>query len=123
MTNALRVRHRTDLDSLVETTTRTRTTDDWLHVLEGCGVPYAAVNDVQGALTHEQTVARGMVVEVEHPACGSVKVVNTPVKYSEATPGVRTAPPMLGQHTEMVLTRLGYPEGEVARLKEEGVVS
>ena len=65
-----------------------------------------------------------MVTEVDHPACGPIKLVNTPVKYSEATPGVRTPPPTLGQHTDEILgSVLNYEEADIARLKEEGVVS
>lgn len=53
-----------------------------------------------------------------------MKLVNTPVKYSHATPGIRTAPPTLGQHTDDVLGEYcGFAKDDVARLKQEGVVS
>lgn len=65
-----------------------------------------------------------MVTEIDHPACGPIKLVNTPIKYSEATPGVRTPPPTLGQHTDEILTGiLDYGEKDVSRLKADGVVS
>ena len=65
-----------------------------------------------------------MVTEVEHPACGPVKLVNTPIKYSHATPGVRMPPPTLGQHTDEVLGgMLDYGNEDIERLKQEGVVS
>lgn len=64
-----------------------------------------------------------MVVEIDHEQCGPIKLVNTPVKYSESKPGVRTAPPTLGQHTDEVLGDiLGLEVGEVAALKEKGAV-
>lgn len=69
-------------------------------------------------------LARGMVTEVDHPACGPIKLVNTPIKYSEATPGVRTPPPTLGQHTDEILgSILNYEKEDIAQLKAEGVVS
>lgn len=65
-----------------------------------------------------------MVTEVEHPECGPIKLVNTPIKYSEATPGVRTPPPTLGQHTDEILgSILNYEKANIAKLKEDGVVS
>lgn len=100
-----------------------KTTQEWLEIFEGKGMPYAAVNDVQGALNHEHTKARNMVIEVEHEQCGLIKLVNTPVKYSETKPTVRTAPPTLGQHTdEVLLDILGLEASEVALLKEKGAV-
>jgi len=64
-----------------------------------------------------------MVVEVEHPTCGPMKLVNTPVKFSHSKPSVRSAPPTLGQHTSEILTSLGISEEEIEKLKAEGVVS
>ncbi|KAI1817993.1 CoA-transferase family III domain-containing protein [Poronia punctata] len=101
--NSQRVANRDELEAEIEKTSVQRTTQEWLEVFEGKGMPIAAVNDVQDSLNHAHTKARNMVVELEHEECGPIKVVNTPVKYSESTPGVRTAPPTLGQHTEEVL--------------------
>ncbi len=68
--------------------------------------------------------ARDMVTEVQHPSCGPMKLVNTPVKYSHSTPGIRSPPPTLGQHTDEVLTEiLGLKMGEIENLRNEGVVA
>lgn len=64
-----------------------------------------------------------MVVTVDHPACGDIKMVNTPVKYSETQPTIRSAPPLLGQHTDEVVKNLGYNEDEIKALKEGGVIA
>ena len=147
-TNSNRVKHRAEIDGLIEATTQKKTTQEWLEIFEGSGMPYAAINDVQGTLNHSHgefalpghdivfmaqladrflanlVQARGMVAEVEHPDCGPIKLVNTPLKYSHATPGIRTPPPTLGQHTDEILgTALDYSKEDIARLKQEGVVS
>ena len=77
------------------------------------------------SLTNTHLVlARGMVQEVDHPDCGPIKLVNTPVKYSHATPGIRTPPPTLGQHTDEVLKNvMGYDKEKIAQLKADGIVS
>ncbi|PGH10913.1 hypothetical protein AJ80_07356 [Polytolypa hystricis UAMH7299] len=122
--NNIRVKHREVLDSLIEETTKQKTTQEWLEVLEGSGMPYSAVNDIQGTLNHEHVRARGMVQEVSHPVCGPIKLVNTPIKYSHATPGIRSPPPTLGQHTDEVLASLlNLGEGDISQLRKDGVVA
>ncbi len=69
-------------------------------------------------------LARDMVKEIEHPTCGPMKFVNTPVKYSYSEPSIRTPPPLLGQHTDEILRDLvRMNEGEIEDLKAEGVVA
>ena len=65
-----------------------------------------------------------MVKEVEHSACGTMKLVNTPIKYSYSEPGIRTPPPLLGQHTDEILKNIvGMDEDEIRNLKQEGIVA
>lgn len=52
-TNAQRVRNRDELESIIEEKTKQKTTQEWLDILEGCGMPYAAINDIKGTLQHE----------------------------------------------------------------------
>ncbi|KAI4743686.1 formyl-coenzyme A transferase [Aureobasidium sp. EXF-12298] len=123
VTNAKRVENRDLLEELITTITKQKRTEEWLVVFEGSGMPYAAVNDIAGTMRHEHVLARDMVKEVDHPTCGPIKLVNTPVKFSESTPGIRSAPPTLGQHTGEVLAQLGYSESQVEEFKTSGVVA
>ena len=114
------------LEPMIEAETKKRATKEWLDVFEGSGLPYAAVNDVQQTLAHEHVLARGMIKEVEHPACGKMKLVDAPVKYGGCggEVGIRTPPPTLGEHTDEVLSDvLGMEKVEVDRLKGAGVVA
>ncbi|KAI9704257.1 MAG: hypothetical protein M1836_007118 [Candelina mexicana] len=123
-TNPVRVEHRNILESLIEEETKKRTTGQWLALFEGSGMPYAAINDIQGTLSHEQVLAREMIIEVEHPKCGSIRLVNTPVKYSYSRPSIRTPPPTLGQHTNEILQELtGMSEDAIKSLREKEVVA
>ena len=121
--NAQRVAHRNELEREIEKITVTKTTQEWLDIFEGKGMPYAAVNDVLTTLAHSHTKARNMVVEVEHPQCGSIRLVNSPVKYSEAKPRVRRPPPTLGQDTDEILREhLGLDQDQIQVLRDKGVV-
>jgi succinate---hydroxymethylglutarate CoA-transferase len=122
-TNSQRVAHRNKLEEEIEAVTKTRTTREWLKIFEGKGMPYAAVNDVQGTLNHEHTRARNMVVEMEHEFCGPIRMVNTPVKYSESQPRVKTVPPLLGQHTDDILRdHLGMQVEDIRALRKHGII-
>ncbi|MCJ1312376.1 hypothetical protein MMC25_006050 [Agyrium rufum] len=123
-TNSQRVQNRIALEHMIEDITKTKTTKEWLETLEGSGMPYAAINDIQATLSHEHVLARDMVREVEHPSCGLIKLVNTPVKYSDSKPSIRSPPPTLGQHTDEVLMEmLGMSGEEVAHLRSQGTIS
>ncbi|ROW04551.1 hypothetical protein VMCG_05030 [Cytospora schulzeri] len=121
--NSQRVANRDELEAEIEKISTQKTTQEWLDVFEGKGLPYAAVNDIQGTLNHSHTKARNMVIEVDHEDCGPMKLVNTPMKFSESQPGYRTPPPTLGQHTDEVLRdHLGLDEMDIKKLRESGVV-
>lgn len=123
VTNAVRVANRVELEAAIEALTEEKTTQEWLDLFEGKGMPYAAVNDIQDTLNHEHVLARNMVQEMEHEYCGPIKMVNTPVKYSSSKPSIRSAPPVLGQHTDHVLAELlGYSGAEIEGMKKEGAV-
>jgi succinate--hydroxymethylglutarate CoA-transferase len=122
--NTQRVAHRAELDSSIEKITQDKTTREWLDIFEGSGIPYAAINDIQGTLSHEHVLARDMIKEMDHEYCGPIKMVNTPVKYSESKPSIRSVPPMLGQHTDEILRDiLGMDDTEIKALKAKGAVS
>jgi succinate---hydroxymethylglutarate CoA-transferase len=65
-----------------------------------------------------------MIENIEHPACGPLKLVNHPVKYSRVQPKIRSPPPMLGEHTDEVLRELlDFDEAQIQELKNEKTVA
>jgi crotonobetainyl-CoA:carnitine CoA-transferase CaiB-like acyl-CoA transferase len=102
-TNAARVANRAVLIPLLRQTTVMRTTRDWVAALESHAVPCGPINRLDAVFADPQVVARGLRVVLPHPQAGTVPGVANPVRLS-ATPVVyRSAPPLLGQHTEAVL--------------------
>jgi len=118
-----RVANRVELEAAIEELTVQSTTAEWLAVFEGSGMPYAAINDIQATMNHEHTLARGMIVDVDHDACGPLRLVAPPVKFSGTKPTVRSAPPLLGQHTDEVLKDImGLTALDIQILRDANVV-
>lgn len=117
-----RMAHLRELEAELAKRFRTKTAAHWLAVLEEKGVPCGPVNDMLQALADPQTIAREMVVEVDHSTLGRVQTIGLPVKFS-ATPGkVATGAPLYGEHTRAVLAEYGFGEDEIATLEQERAV-
>ena len=99
---------------------KARTTAEWVTLLEGAGVPAGPVASVGEMLELPQTLAREMVLEVEHSLLGSVGTVGFPVKFSETPGSVRRGAPVLGEHTREMLGELGYTDEQVEDLVRSG---
>ncbi len=117
-----RMGHLKELETELAKRFRTKPAKYWLDALEDKGVPCGPVNDMLQALADPQTLAREMVVEVEHSALGPVKTLGLPVKFS-ATPGkVRTGAPLYGEHTREVLYACGFDDQQIERFEKEGAI-
>jgi formyl-CoA transferase/CoA:oxalate CoA-transferase len=100
-----------------------RTRGEWLERLRAAGVPAGSVRDLHEVFTDPQMIERAMIAAVSHPSIGPLRLLGVPVKLS-ATPGdVRQAPPLLGEHTERVLTNdAGLDAAAIAALRSAGVI-
>lgn len=122
-TNPARVANRDALIPILQEAFAARDADDWLADLAAAGIPSGPINTVDRAVAHPQIQHRGMVVEIPHPTIGSLPLVGPPYIFSETPAAVRTHPPLLGEHTDLVLQeRLGYTAEQIAELRAEGVV-
>ena len=121
-TLADRMEHIDELEREIEAITRTRTTTEWLEVLDQAGVPGGPVLTYDETLEDPHVLARDMVVDLEHPIIGPMRTVGTGARFSGVDFKVRGPAPWLGQHTADVLAELGLTDDEIARLFDEGVV-
>ena len=121
-TNKDRVANRDELRPLFDRVLKTRTRAEWVERLAKVGVPCGSVREISEVLADPQIVARHMIAEVDHPTVGRTRVIGSPLKLSGTPSSVRTAPPTLGQHTETVLTELGYDRAAIANLRATAVI-
>jgi crotonobetainyl-CoA:carnitine CoA-transferase CaiB-like acyl-CoA transferase len=121
-TNPARVSHRDTLVPAITKALAARGCVEWSDLLNAAGVPAGPVNTVPAALEQPQVAAREMVVEVEHPVAGTLKMLGSPLKLSGQHVSFRHPPPTLGQHTDQVLAEAGYTAAEIAGLRDAGIV-
>ena len=122
-TNPARVQHREVLVPLLQEVFSTQDVVFWLHKIAAVEVPCGPVQALDQVFADEQVVARDMIWAVLHPTAGEIRLVGSPLKLSETPAACRSHPPLLGEHTEEVLTSLlGYSPDEVRRLRAEKAI-
>lgn len=122
-TNKARVAHRAELIPLLRQATVFKTTAQWIELLETAGVPCGPINDLQQVFADPQVQARGLRLDLPNALGSHTPQVASPLRLSATPVAYRSAPPLLGQHTEALLERLlGMSEVQVSALREGGVV-
>jgi crotonobetainyl-CoA:carnitine CoA-transferase CaiB-like acyl-CoA transferase len=120
--NTARMANRDELAALLAEHLRTRTTADWLPLLDAAGIPAGPIQSIGQMAADPQVLAREMVVDLQHPVAGATKALGLPIKLG-ATPGsVRRPAPTFGQHTREVLLQHGFGADEIAALAAEGAI-
>jgi glutaryl-CoA transferase len=121
-TNGDRVERRADLRPILAARFAERPIAHWGAVLDAAEVPWGAIAEVTQAFASPEAAALDMVVDVEHPVLGPMRQVGIPLRFATTAGSIRTAPPLLGEHTDEVLAEIGYTTAEIATLREGGVV-
>lgn len=120
----IRIKHRKELVPLLEQALQSKGGEEWIALLKEKGIPCGPINDVSRAVKEPQVLHRDMIIEVENPRIGRVKIPGMPLRVCGMTGrDPVTPPPLLGEHNEEILgRRLGYSPEELKRLKDKGII-
>ena len=121
--NSKRVENRVELVGLLSEIFLQRKNEDWFKLLTDAEVPCAPVQSIDQVFEAPQVLHRDMLMEVEHPTAGKVRMAGIPVKFSVTPASIRMPPPLLGQHNSEILKNwLGMSADALDELKREKVI-
>ncbi|WP_439036033.1 CaiB/BaiF CoA transferase family protein [Acinetobacter sp. PC34] len=120
-TNALRIQHRQEIGDLLSKHFRSNQAKYWVEAIHAVKVPVGLINNLEQAFQEPQVQARNMLIEMQHPLKDKLQVIGSPIKLSRTPVQYKKAPPMLGEHTDEILSRIVDTE-ELQRLKKNGVI-
>ena len=121
--NEDRVRNRDTIDDKIASVMATRTVDHWLEKLTSDKIPCGPINTVDAALNGSQTQACDMVVDLNHPTAGPIRMLGIPFSFSQTPASIAKAPPPLGADTDGVLSELlELNPAEIQEFRRDGVI-
>lgn len=121
--NPTRIENRPALIPLLVDMVKEKSKVDWISILEKVGVPCGPINNLQEVFENEQVIARGIQMKVPHPSAGIMNLVASPMRLSKTPVEVRMPPPLLGQHTDQILSSdLGFDHQRIAQLRSKGII-
>jgi crotonobetainyl-CoA:carnitine CoA-transferase CaiB-like acyl-CoA transferase len=120
--NALRIAHRGELIPALQAIFEGGVSSEWVDRLSRAQIPAAVVLSVPEALTSAQSIARGLIVEIDHPLLRAVRSIANPIRLSQTPISYRLPPPLLGEHNAEILTALSYSAEEIERTRTDSVI-
>jgi len=122
-TNDLRTQNHLELESLLNDIFKNKTVKEWCELLEPAGVPCSSINNIEQVINDPHVNFREMVIKMNHPKAGILTLPNSPLKFSNSKNKLDVPSPLLGEHTEEILSGfLGLTLDEINQLKEDRVI-
>ncbi|WP_246945163.1 CaiB/BaiF CoA transferase family protein [Bacillus pinisoli] len=121
-TNPDRVNNREILIPMLNQIFKTKTVQEWITIIENARIPCGPVNKFSDVLSDPHVLDREMVIEMSSPEGNAVKMLGIPVKFSRTPGKARDLPPKLGEHTDLILKKLGYSDQEIDELSRDGII-
>ncbi len=122
LTNTARMQNLSALTRVMDAILITRDKADWVAAFDAAGVPVGPVHTIGEALSHPQTLARNMVVDLVHPEAGPTKAIGCPVQFSRTPTQITRPAPLLGEHSRELLREYGYQDSEIDAFVAQGVI-
>jgi crotonobetainyl-CoA:carnitine CoA-transferase CaiB-like acyl-CoA transferase len=120
--NGARVRNRAKLAALIENVMAQQPRQHWLSLFDAAEIPCGPINDYAQVFADPQVAARGMVLETDHPVLGHLRTLGSPIKLSATPAEANRRAPLLGEHTNEVLTEYGFSDIDIAALRQSGAI-
>ncbi|MFH1382686.1 MAG: CoA transferase [Chloroflexota bacterium] len=121
-TNIARSQNADAVESLIQSILEQKTTAEWLNLFDKADSLGGPINTPEQVLEDPQILANDMIVTVDHPVTGKTRMIGIPIKLSRTPGKVKSAPPVLDQHTDEILKDFGYTDEQIAELKKKEIV-
>ncbi|WP_042355519.1 CaiB/BaiF CoA transferase family protein [Bacillus rubiinfantis] len=121
-TNESRVKYKQQLTAILETQLQVKTVNEWLDLFSRHNIPSGPIATIDQVVEHPQVVAREMIVPVEHPQAGLVKLIGSPIKLSRTKVNIERHPPVAGEHTDEILLEVGFSQEKINELKDNTII-
>lgn len=121
-TNEARVRNSKELTRILEEKLQLKSVEQWMYLFSEKNIPCGPIQTMEQVFSHPQIIARDMVVHMNHPKAGEVKLVGSPIKLSRTKVKIKRHPPLPGEHTVEILQEAGYSKEEIDLMQKENVI-
>jgi crotonobetainyl-CoA:carnitine CoA-transferase CaiB-like acyl-CoA transferase len=113
---------REEINQIVISEVLKKTKEEWYDIFKEHEIWFAPVNNYDEVVEDPQVKWNGIIMDIEHPDAGKIKLIGHPIQYDGETLPIRTYPPRLGEHSKQILEQYGYSVDEIEKLLHQGII-